>query len=134
MEQGARAALRSAVEQARDHFHRCARCANHYCDSCWNEDEGVCTVCVPRLDAEISAINREAKLSRAREVAFAQAVVSEDDLKTRVITCRDCGAAVGRGKFCPECGKPTSLTRACGSCQAEIPSSAKFCPECGAQG
>jgi hypothetical protein len=127
-------ALRSAVEQAREHCHRCARCANHYCDNCWNSDEGVCTVCVPRLDAELSQIRREATLNRAREQAYAQATVTQEDLTDRVITCKDCGAPVGRGKFCPECGTPVSLTRACGSCQAEIPISAKFCPECGAKG
>jgi membrane protease subunit (stomatin/prohibitin family) len=126
-------ALRKAVEQAKDHFHRCPRCANHYCDNCWNEDEGVCIVCVPRLDAELSAIRREAKIQRAREEAYNQATVSREDLTDRVVSCRDCGAAVGRAKFCPECGTPVSLTRNCGSCSAEIPTSAKFCPECGAK-
>lgn len=126
-------ALRKAVEQAKDHFHRCPRCANHYCDNCWNEDEGVCIVCVPRLDAELSAIRREAKINRAREEAYARATVSQEDLTDRVVSCRDCGAPVGRAKFCPECGTPVSLTRSCGSCSAEIPTSAKFCPECGAK-
>jgi membrane protease subunit (stomatin/prohibitin family) len=126
-------ALRTAVEQAKDHFHRCPRCANHYCDNCWNEDEGVCIVCVPRLDAELSAIRREAKIARAREEAYNQATVSREDLTDRVVSCRDCGAPVGRAKFCPECGTSVSLTRACGSCSAEIPTSAKFCPECGAK-
>jgi membrane protease subunit (stomatin/prohibitin family) len=126
-------ALRKAVEQAKDHFHRCPRCANHYCDNCWNEDEGVCIVCVPRLDAELSAIRREAKIARAREEAYNQATVSREDLTDRVVSCRDCGAPVGRAKFCPECGTSVSLTRACGSCSAEIPTSAKFCPECGAK-
>lgn len=124
-------ALRNAVEQARDHFHRCPRCANHFCDNCWNEDEGVCIVCVPRLDAELSAIRREAKIQRAREEAYNQSTVSEADLQERVVSCRDCGAPVGRAKFCPECGTPQSLTKNCGSCSAEMPSSAKFCPECG---
>lgn len=126
-------ALRKAVAQARDHFHRCPRCANHYCDNCWNEDEGVCIACVPRLDAELSAIRREAKINRAREVAYAQASVTQEDLQERVISCKDCGAPVGRAKFCPECGSPQSLTRNCGQCQAEMPASAKFCPECGAK-
>lgn len=126
-------ALRKAVEQARDHFHRCARCANHYCTGCWNEDEGVCTVCVPRLDAELSVIRRQARLDRAREEAYAQATVSREDLADRAVSCRDCGAPVGHGKFCPECGTPVSLTRTCGSCSAEVPTSSKFCPECGAK-
>ncbi|HEX8696105.1 MAG TPA: zinc ribbon domain-containing protein [Longimicrobium sp.] len=127
------AALRKAVEQAKEHFHRCPRCANHMCDNCWNEDEGTCISCVPRLDPELAAIRREAKLNRAREVAYASAEVSQADLQERVVSCRDCGAPVGRGKFCPECGTPTSLNRTCSGCSAEVPSSAKFCPECGAK-
>jgi membrane protease subunit (stomatin/prohibitin family) len=127
------AALRKAVEQARGHFHRCPRCANHYCDNCWNEDEGTCIVCVPRLDPELAAIRREAKVQKARDVAYASAQVSQEDLAERVVSCRTCGAPVGRGKFCPECGEPTSLTRTCAECSAEVPGSAKFCPECGAK-
>jgi membrane protease subunit (stomatin/prohibitin family) len=124
-------ALRAAVQQATDHFHRCPRCAQNMCDGCWNADEGVCVSCVPRLDAELAAIQREAKLHRAREVAYEQATVSAADLEARTVSCRDCGSAVGRAKFCPECGSSVSRTRTCGACASEIPASAKFCPECG---
>ena len=126
-------AFREAVEGARQHFHRCPRCANHFCDNCWNEDEGTCIVCVPRLDPELAAINREAKLMRARETAYTQASVSSEDLEQRVVSCPHCSAPAGRGKFCPECGQPLSLTRSCEACSAEVPASAKFCPECGAR-
>lgn len=126
-------AFRKAVGQAREHFHRCPRCANHNCDNCWNEDEGTCIACVPRLDPELAAINREAKLNKAREVAYAAAEVTREDLAQRVVSCKDCGAPVGRGKFCPECGAPQSLVRTCEGCSAEVPASAKFCPECGAR-
>ena len=124
-------AMRNAVEQAKEHFHRCPRCANHVCDNCWNEDEGVCIGCVPRLDPELASIRREAKIQKAREEAYARASVSDDDLKERVVSCRECSAPVGRAKFCPECGAAVSLTKACVGCSAEIPTSAKFCPECG---
>jgi membrane protease subunit (stomatin/prohibitin family) len=124
-------AFRQAVEEAKEHFHRCPRCANHSCDNCWNEEEGTCIGCVPRLDAELAAIRREAKLNKAREAAYERAEVSDADLQDRVVSCGDCGAPVGRGKFCPECGSPVSLTRNCGACEAEIPKGAKFCPECG---
>jgi membrane protease subunit (stomatin/prohibitin family) len=126
-------AFRTAVEEARAHFHRCPRCANHYCDNCWNADEGTCTVCVPLLDAELAAIQRQAKIDRAREAAYERATVSEEDLQQRVVSCPECSAPVGRAKFCPECGTPVALKRNCGSCEAEIPASAKFCPECGAK-
>jgi membrane protease subunit (stomatin/prohibitin family) len=127
------AALRAAVAEARSHFHRCPRCSNHHCDNCWNADEGTCISCVPRLEAELTAIQREAALNKAREMAYERATVTDDDLKARVISCPKCSSAVGRAKFCPECGTPVSLTRDCSSCQAEIPTSSKFCPECGAK-
>jgi membrane protease subunit (stomatin/prohibitin family) len=127
-------AFRRAVGQAQSHFHRCPRCSNHHCDECWNADEGVCITCVPRLDAEIAAISRDAKLRKAREVAYESATVAPADLEARVVSCPKCSAAVGRAKFCPECGTPVSLSRACGACSAEIPTSSKFCPECGARG
>jgi membrane protease subunit (stomatin/prohibitin family) len=127
-------ALREAAQKAAGRFHRCPRCSQNMCDSCWNPDEGVCIGCVPRLDAEISAIQREAKIAAVRERAFQDATASSADLQARAVSCRDCGAAVGRAKFCPECGTAVSLTRACGSCRAEVPTSAKFCPECGAKG
>jgi membrane protease subunit (stomatin/prohibitin family) len=126
-------AFKAAVAEAEKHFHRCPRCSNHYCDNCWNSDDGTCINCVPRLDAELATIRSEAKLSKAREDAYASATTSKADLEARVISCKDCGAPVGRAKFCPECGKPVSLTRACGQCKADIPTSSKFCPECGAK-
>ena len=128
------AAFRRAVGQAQSRFHRCPRCSNNFCDDCWNADEGVCITCVPRLDAEIAAITREAKIARAREVAFETATVSASELQARVVSCPKCRAPVGKAKFCPECGTSVSLTRACGECSAQIPTSSKFCPECGARG
>ena len=127
-------ALERAVVTARSHFHRCPRCSNNFCDDCWNADEGTCIGCVPRLEAEVAAINRQAKLTKAREVATERATVSDADMQAHVVTCGACHAVVGQGKFCPECGVPVSLTRACGHCGADVPRTAKFCPECGAKG
>jgi len=128
-------AFRAAVEQAKEHFHRCPRCSNHVCEKCWNDEDegGVCIGCVPRLDPELASIRREAKLARARETAYSEATVSAEDMEQRAVACKDCGAPVGRGKFCPECGAPTSQTRNCSGCSAEVPAGAKFCPECGAK-
>lgn len=128
------AALVRASEQARAHFHRCPRCSQNLCNDCWNPDEGTCISCVPRLEAEVASINREAKINKARETAYATATVTDADMQTRVVGCPSCGAAVGQAKFCPECGTAVSLTRACAGCAAQIPRSAKFCPECGARG
>jgi membrane protease subunit (stomatin/prohibitin family) len=128
------AALRSASQKAAARFHRCPRCAQNMCDKCWNPDEGVCISCLPRLDAELATIRREAKIAAVRESAYQKATASADDLQDRAVSCRECGSAVGRAKFCPECGTAVSLTRACGACSAEIPTSSKFCPECGTRG
>ena len=127
-------ALRAATKKAESHFHRCPRCSQNICDKCWNQDEGVCISCVPRLDAELAAVRREAKIAAVREAAYQQSTASKADLEDRAVSCRDCGAPVGRAKFCPECGTSVSLTRACKGCDAEIPTSAKFCPECGQRG
>jgi membrane protease subunit (stomatin/prohibitin family) len=124
-------ALKDAVRQAQEHFHRCPRCSNHFCDNCWNADEGTCITCVPRLEAEVAAITREAKLHKAREVAYEKATVSDDELTRRVVSCPNCNAAVGKAKFCPECGTSVALTRSCPDCSADVPSASKFCPECG---
>lgn len=124
-------AFRAAVNQAKERFHRCPRCSNHFCEKCWNPDDGTCIDCVPRLDAELAVIRREAKLMKAREVALQKADVSDEDLEQRVVSCPECEAPVGRGKFCPECGTPVALNVNCGDCGAEMPKSAKFCPECG---
>lgn len=126
-------ALERAVVTARDHFQRCPRCSNHFCADCWNPAEGTCISCVPRLEAEVAAINRDAKIYKAREVAREQATVSDAEMQARVVTCPSCHAPVGQAKFCPDCGVAVSLTRACGGCGAAVPRTAKFCPECGAK-
>ena len=124
-------ALERAASAARGRFHRCPRCANNFCGDCWNADEGTCTSCVPRLEAEVAALNREAKIHKAREVAYERAAVSDAEMRARVVSCPECSAPVGQAKFCPECGTAVSLTRACGSCGGDVPRSAKFCPDCG---
>ena len=51
--------------------------------------------------------------------------------------CKNCGAEVGQGKFCPNCGMevtpPVSYPNPvyCTHCGSEI-GQAKFCPNCGA--
>lgn len=126
-------ALREASKKAQEHFHRCPRCSNHFCDKCWNPEDGTCINCVPRLDAELATIRREAKINKAREAAYEKATVSDADLEQRVVSCPECEAPVGRAKFCPECGTAVSLNVQCGDCSAEMPKAAKFCPECGAK-
>lgn len=47
-------------------------------------------------------------------------------------SCVNCGAEVGKAKFCPECGTPTAPRRlTCGACGHLPEAKPKFCPECG---
>ena len=46
-----------------------------------------------------------------------------------MITCPECGQAVVKGKFCPECGH--KLISACPNCGEAVSSGTKFCPQCG---
>ncbi|HZH97910.1 MAG TPA: hypothetical protein VEX38_02985, partial [Fimbriimonadaceae bacterium] len=38
-------AFQQAVSQAKDHFHRCAKCFQYVCDKCWNRQKGLCFNC-----------------------------------------------------------------------------------------
>ena len=48
-------AFKQAVEQAKRHFHRCARCFQYVCDTCLNKDKGLCLSCAPSAEVEIEA-------------------------------------------------------------------------------
>jgi len=48
-------AFQGAIEQARQHFHRCARCYQYICDVCWNVEKGLCLNCAPSAEVEIEA-------------------------------------------------------------------------------
>lgn len=48
-------AFKQAVEQAKRHFHRCARCFQYVCDTCLNKDKGLCLNCAPSAEVEIEA-------------------------------------------------------------------------------
>ncbi len=49
--------------------------------------------------------------------------------------CRECGHEYGgNAKFCPECGKPSTMDSNrvnCRKCNFEIKGDVKYCPECG---
>ncbi len=44
--------------------------------------------------------------------------------------CLKCGTEF-EGKFCPECGNPSTGERLCPNCKTLVPIGAKFCTECG---
>jgi len=128
-------AFSDAVEQARPHFRQCPRCSQWVClKSCWNESRGLCKECAPDLAVEMSAMQAEAAIDGAREVAHAAAseqVTGEAFDKVIKAVCPQCSAPTSGGKFCAQCGAPLDTAKFCTECGQEIEATAKFCPNCG---
>src|SRR5262245_42453872 len=126
------AAFRRAIAQAKDHFHRCARCGNYSCDKCWNEDEQICAGCAPLLQSEISAAKRAAAIEQVNvEARNIKHVQREQVAKKQKSACPECGQPAGGGKFCQSCGANLVEKLSCPKCNAQLETSARFCAECG---
>jgi len=123
-----------ALDQAKHHFHRCAKCQNYVCAACWNTHNGLCLECAPSAEVEIESARaqgmKEKAGERAREAGQKQAE-KLDVLQERQLVCPQCKTETKGAKFCPECGFNVMSTRlTCPSCGADA-KGAKFCPECG---
>jgi len=129
------AAFQRAIGKAQAHFHRCARCTNRVCDSCWDAERGLCRDCAPDLQAEVEQARAQGEVSAARDAASAagaQQAQGRDVSTRRQLVCPQCESETHGAKFCPECGHKLAAPPAvCGSCEQPIPAGAKFCPECG---
>jgi hypothetical protein len=126
--------FKKALEQAKQHFHRCAKCMNYVCDRCWNAQKGLCMECAPCLEAEIEAARMQGERDGAVEAAAEEgrargqkAVIAKD----RQLVCPKCNAETHGAKFCPECGAKLAVKRFCEACGGEAGPDAKFCPDCG---
>jgi rRNA maturation endonuclease Nob1 len=128
------AAFKQAISVATAHFHRCARCHNYVCDSCWNTDSGLCQSCAPDLATEVEAARHggtlEAAAERARTVGAARAETVEVATAHQLV-CPACGTEARGGKFCPQCGHQLGAPLACTGCHAPLPAGSRFCPACG---
>jgi hypothetical protein len=127
-------AFAEAVESAQRHFHRCARCHNHVCDTCWNAGKGLCLGCAPDVQAEIEAARVQGEIYGAGEKAVNEGIQrgKQMDVKAdRQLVCTECGAMTKGAKFCPECGVKLAVAGQCPACSAAIEPGVKFCPECG---
>ena len=127
-------AFAAAIEQAKRHFHRCARCMNYACDTCWNSDKGLCRNCAPDAEVEIDAARAVGEVQAARERAVAEGQKRGQKLdvtRERQLVCPQCGAETHGVKFCPECGVKLAVASKCPKCSAEVSPGVKFCPECG---
>ncbi len=129
-------AFREAVEEARHHFHRCAKCFQYVCDACWNEEKGLCYNCAPSAEVEIEAARAQGEVYAAGEKAALEGIRAGkkmDVKRKRQLVCPECGAETHGAKFCPECGAKMAVPSKCPACSAEVAPGAKFCPECGAK-
>jgi NADH pyrophosphatase NudC (nudix superfamily) len=151
-------ALLKAVAEGKEHFHQCSRCGRWVCpEVCWNQAAGQCEGCAPDYQEELASAHAQAKAEATRQQLYEKAqqtdYVSKMDMSAESVTkapartqpqgpassaaaanCSSCGAAVGKAKFCPECGTPTKpepLT--CAGCGHQPETPTKFCPECGAK-
>jgi len=127
-------AFKNAVEQAKQHFHRCAKCFQYSCDICWNKDKGLCLNCAPDAEVEIDSAIAEGEVSAAREKAMEEGMKRGKQLdvtRSRQLVCPDCNAETHGAKFCPNCGKQLASSVKCPGCSTEVSPGTKFCPECG---
>lgn len=146
------AAMRQAMEEGKQYFHQCTRCGKWVCpEVCWNSKANLCEDCAPNFDEHLASAQASAKADVARVQIYEKAtqqnyaadVSLDKDTHYRAPdpaprppstpVCGECGADVGAGKFCPQCGRPVSASRskACSKCGAEMAPAARFCPECG---
>jgi rRNA maturation endonuclease Nob1 len=128
------AAFSAAIQSARDHFHRCTRCFQYVCDTCWNEEKGLCLNCAPSAEVEIEAARAQGEVYAAGEKAALEGIQrgkQMDVKRDRQLVCPQCGAETKGAKFCPECGAKLAVHIRCPGCSREISPGTKFCPECG---
>jgi hypothetical protein len=147
-------AMQQAVQEGKHHFHQCSRCGKWVCpEVCWNANAGQCEECAPDYHEEFASSHAQAKANTSREQLSDKARQTDYTSKTDMgadayakapapppapasqaaaAVCSSCGSEVGKAKFCPECGTPTSPPRvACAACGHQPENLTKFCPECG---
>ena len=127
-------AFAQSLEQASKHFHRCARCMSYNCDTCWNNDKGLCRRCAPDAEVEIDAARAEGEVQAVHERAATEGKKRGEQMdvtRERQLVCPQCGVETHGAKFCPQCGVKLATHSNCPKCSAEISPGAKFCPECG---
>jgi hypothetical protein len=122
-------AFELAQNEAKGHFHRCPECTKWVCENDWNEQEGLCTECAPRVNVKIAAAKAKKMVADIEEKA-ANTKVFTGDIESKQTLCPKCGKPAGEGKFCNNCGAPLGMIK-CPRCGAESPTGTRFCGECG---
>jgi ribosomal protein L32 len=125
------AAFEVAQNEARGHFTRCPKCRRWVCENDWNEQEGLCVECAPRVNVEIAA-KRAEKMAKDIAAKAADVQVFTGEIESKQTICPKCGKPAGEGKFCTNCGASLGLT-VCPKCGTNNPTGTRFCGECGAK-
>jgi hypothetical protein len=61
-------ALESAVQEGKQFFKQCGRCAKWVCpEVCWNPEAGQCTDCAPKYEQEFAHAHAQAKVAAAAQ-------------------------------------------------------------------
>ncbi len=123
-------AFEQAKNEAQQHFHRCHGCTNWVCDSCFNEEEGLCTECAPRQEISVAKARADA-IKRNISEAADTATLWKGQLESKTTVCPVCGKPAGNGKFCNNCGANMELA-VCSKCGAKNAQGVRFCNQCGA--
>jgi hypothetical protein len=140
-------ALEEAVAEGKKHFHQCTRCGKWVCpDVCWNGEASMCDGCAPKFQQEFASAHAHAKADAARQQLLAKAqatdFVADVDMSAKAVArapgasagaankCTGCGAALGEGRFCQQCGAERHAY-GCSGCGAVIPQGTHFCAQCG---
>jgi hypothetical protein len=123
------AAFMVAQNEAKGYFHRCPKCKNWVCDNDWNEQEGLCVDCAPRVNVEVAAAKGK-KLVQDIEAKAQATTVFNGEIESKQTICPNCGKPAGEGKFCNNCGTPLTMVK-CPKCGAKNQAGARFCGECG---
>jgi membrane protease subunit (stomatin/prohibitin family) len=122
-------AFAAAQNEAKQHYHRCNKCHQWVCDSCWNDEVGLCADCAPRMNVEIAAARAD-KMKRDIWDKADETQVFQGEIEQKATFCPNCGKPAGQSKFCTNCGASLALN-ICSQCGAENDQSVKFCGECG---
>lgn len=122
-------AFQVAQNEAKQHFQRCPRCRKWVCEDDWNEQEGLCVECSPRMNVEVAAIKAEKMVEDIRMKAQ-NTTVFKGEIETKQTICPECGKPAGEGKFCTNCGANLQLDK-CPKCGTKNTAGTKFCAECG---
>jgi len=123
-------AFEHAKNEAQRHFHRCHGCNQWVCDSCYNEDEMLCTDCAPRQEVAVAKARAEA-MRRNIDEAAETATVWKGKIESKTVVCSSCGKPAGNGKFCSNCGASMALA-VCPKCGEKNSQCVRFCTNCGA--